>query len=266
MRDPLVIGNWKLNGNKYMIINLITEICDELSDVTGCNVAIAPPVIYLYLAHQYHLASSCISLCSQNVDTHLSGAFTGEISAKMLKNIGVKYTIIGHSERRIFHKESDEYIAEKFAVLKNIGLVPVLCIGENKAENEAGQTEVVCARQLDAVINKLGSKAFENTVIAYEPVWAIGTGQSAVPYHAQKVHKFIRGYIACYDLTVAEQVIIQYGGSVNVNNAANLLIQPDIDGVLVGSASLKADIFSGIVKAALAAKNLKNGSLLNFKN
>jgi triosephosphate isomerase len=193
-------------------------------------------------------------LGAQNVDVNLSGAFTGETSAAMLKDIGAQYIIIGHSERRTYHKESDELIAKKFAVLKEQGLTPVLCIGETEAENEAGKTEEVCARQIDAVLKTQGAAAFEGVVIAYEPVWAIGTGKSATPAQAQAVHKFIRDHIAKADAKIAEQVIIQYGGSVNAGNAAELFTQPDIDGALVGGASLKADAFAVIVKAAEAAK------------
>ena len=185
---------------------------------------------------------------------NLSGAFTGETSADMLKDVGAQYIIIGHSERRTYHKESDEFIAKKFGVLKEAGLIPVLCIGESEAENEAGQTESVCAKQLDAVLTTLGVKAFEGAVIAYEPIWAIGTGKSATPAQAQAVHKFIRDHIAKQDAAVAAQVIIQYGGSVNDKNAAELFTQPDIDGALVGGASLKADAFAVIVKAAAKAK------------
>ncbi|WP_413736564.1 triose-phosphate isomerase [Sodalis sp. RH21] len=254
MRHPLVMGNWKLNGSKHLVNELIAALRKELSGVVGCGVAIAPPVVYLEQAKR-QLAGSQLALGAQNVDTNLSGAFTGEVSADMLKDIGAKYIIIGHSERRTYHKESDEFIAEKFAVLKEAGLIPVLCIGESEAENEAGQTEAVCARQLDAVLKTLGAKAFENTVVAYEPIWAIGTGKSATPAQAQAVHKFIRGHIAKHDSAIAEQVIIQYGGSVNAGNAAELFTQPDIDGALVGGASLKADAFAVIVKAAAAAKN-----------
>lgn len=172
----------------------------------------------------------------------------------MLKDVGVTHVIIGHSERRTYHKESDEFIAKKFGILKESGLVPVLCIGETEAENEAGQTQSVCARQIDAVINTLGVEAFNGAVIAYEPVWAIGTGKSATPAQAQAVHKFLRDHIAKHDAKVAEQVIIQYGGSVNDKNAAELFTQPDIDGALVGGASLKADAFAAIVRAAEQAK------------
>jgi len=253
MRHPLVMGNWKLNGSTHMVNELIAGLRNELSAVDGCGVAIAPPALYLDQA-RHQLAGSRIALGAQDVGINLSGAFTGETSAEMLKDIGAQYIIIGHSERRTYHKESDEFIAKKFGVLKDAGLIPVLCIGETEAENEAGQTEAVCAKQLDAVLNSLGAKAFENTVIAYEPVWAIGTGKSATPAQAQAVHKFIRDHIAKQDADVAEKVIIQYGGSVNAGNAAELFTQPDIDGALVGGASLKADAFAVIVKAAADAK------------
>lgn len=255
MREPLVMGNWKLNGSKEMAKTLITELTQELSDVKGCRVAIAPPVMYLDFVNQLLINNGTIHLGAQNVDVQLSGAFTGDISAAMLKEVGAKYIIIGHSERRTYHKESDAIIAKKFAVLKENGLTPVLCIGETESENEAGQTEAVCARQIDAVLTTLGVSAFKDAVIAYEPVWAIGTGKSATPAQAQAVHKFMRDHIAKQDKAIAEQVIIQYGGSVNDSNAAELFTQPDIDGALVGGASLKANAFAAIVKAAANAKN-----------
>lgn len=253
MRHPLVMGNWKLNGSTKMVEKLIGNLRNELNNVTGCDVAIAPPELYLAQAKQA-LTGSKIALGAQDVDVNLSGAFTGDTSAEMLKDIGAKYIIIGHSERRTYHQESDECIARKFAVLKSQGLTPVLCIGESEEENSAGKTEQVCTRQIDAVLNSLGASAFENSVIAYEPIWAIGTGKSATPAQAQAVHKFIRDHIAKQDQAIAEQVIIQYGGSVNASNAAELFSQPDIDGSLVGGASLKADAFATIVNAAAAAK------------
>ncbi|MDG6894707.1 triose-phosphate isomerase [Volucribacter amazonae] len=253
-RRPLVMGNWKLNGSKAFTQELIAGLKAELAGVEGCDVAIAPPVMYLAEAEQA-LAGSQIFLGAQNVDVNVQGAFTGDISTEMLKDFGAKYIIIGHSERRQYHHESDEFIAKKFAALKQAGLVPVLCIGESEAENEAGQTEQVCAKQIDAVIDALGVEAFNGAVIAYEPIWAIGTGKSATPEQAQAVHAFIRGHIAKKSQAVAEQVIIQYGGSVNDANAAQLFTQPDIDGALVGGASLKAPAFAVIVKAAAAAKN-----------
>lgn len=260
-RRPLVMGNWKLNGDKAFTKNLIADLKAELCDVKGCDVAIAPPV--MYLAHAEASLSGCgcgcdekglIALGAQNVDVNTKGAFTGDISPEMLKEFGAKYIIIGHSERRTYHKESDEFIAQKFKTLKDAGLVPVLCIGESEAENEAGKTEEVCARQIDAVIDALGVEAFNDAVIAYEPIWAIGTGKSATPAQAQAVHAFIRGHIAKKSQAVADQVIIQYGGSVNDANAAELFTQPDIDGALVGGASLKAQAFAVIVKAAEKAK------------
>ncbi|WP_233113567.1 triose-phosphate isomerase [Aggregatibacter actinomycetemcomitans] len=253
-RRPLVMGNWKLNGSKAFTRELITGLKEELDGVTGCNVAIAPPVMYLAEA-EAALVGSQIVLGAQNVDVNVKGAFTGDISTEMLKDFGAKYIIIGHSERRTYHKESDEFVAKKFGALKEAGLVPVLCIGESEAENEAGKTEEVCARQIDAVINLLGVEAFNGAVIAYEPIWAIGTGKSATPAQAQAVHAFIRGHIAKKSQAVADQVIIQYGGSVNDANAAELFTQPDIDGALVGGASLKAPAFAVIVKAAAKAKN-----------
>ena len=253
-RRPLVMGNWKLNGSKAFTKELIDGLKVELQGVTGCDVAIAPPVMYLDIA-ETALANSQIALGAQNVDVNVKGAFTGDISTEMLKDFGAKYIIIGHSERRTYHKESDEFVAKKFGALKEAGLVPVLCIGETEAENEAGKTEEVCARQIDAVINALGVEAFNGAVIAYEPIWAIGTGKSATPAQAQAVHAFIRGHIAAKSQAVADQMIIQYGGSVNDANAAELFTQPDIDGALVGGASLKAPAFAVIVKAAAAAKN-----------
>lgn len=255
MRHPLVMGNWKLNGSSKMVYELITALRHEIGNVTGCDVAIAPPAIYLSQAKQV-LAGSSIVLGAQDTGLNLSGAFTGETSPEMLKDIGAQYIIIGHSERRTYHGESDELVAEKFAILKKLGLT-VLCIGESEAENEAGKTEEVCSRQIDAVLNTQGADAFLGAVIAYEPIWAIGTGKSATPAQAQAVHKFIRSHIAKKDAKVAEQVIIQYGGSVNDKNAAELFTQPDIDGALVGGASLKADAFAVIVKAAAAAKAAK---------
>lgn len=256
MRLPLVIGNWKLNGSTNMVRKLITSLKNELSHINGCGVVIAPPVMYLNQA-RYTLSGSFIALAAQNVDINLSGAFTGEISAKMLKDVGVQYIILGHSERRAYHKETDEKIAKKFAVLKEIGLIPVLCIGETESENEAGRTREVCARQINVVLKTLGVSAMKGAIIAYEPVWAIGTGKSSSPMQAQVVHKFIRDHIANYDTAIAAEIIIQYGGSVNEKNAAELFSQPDIDGALVGGASLQSDTFSAIIKTAAELKKLR---------
>lgn len=256
MRKHLVMGNWKLNGSKPMAKSLVTQLKQNLRDIDikGCDVAIAPPVMYLDFIHEL-LSGSDIQLGAQNVDITSSGAYTGDISAAMLKEMGVKYVIIGHSERRSYHKENDEYITKKFTALKEHGLTPILCIGETAAENEAGQTESVCAKQIDTILNTLGATAFKDTVIAYEPIWAIGTGKSATPTQAEAVHKFIRHHIAQKNPEIAKQTIIQYGGSVNENNAAELFTKPDINGALVGGTSLKADAFTAIIKAAAKAEN-----------
>ena len=251
MRHPLVMGNWKLNGSRHMVHELVSNLRKELAGVAGCAVAIAPPEMYIDMAKR-EAEGSHIMLGAQNVDLNLSGAFTGETSAAMLKDIGAQYIIIGHSERRTYHKESDELIAKKFAVLKEQGLTPVLCIGETEAENEAGKTEEVCARQIDAVLKTQGAAAFEGAVIAYEPVWAIGTGETATPEQAQQMHAHIRGVIASkYGKELAEEVSILYGGSCNPSNAASLFAKPDVDGGLIGGASLKAADFKAIIMARM---------------
>ncbi|OOY84670.1 triose-phosphate isomerase, partial [Solemya velum gill symbiont] len=179
-----------------------------------------------------------------------SGAYTGETAASMLLDFGCKYAIIGHSERRTYHAESDALVAEKFEQAINNGLVPLFCIGETLEEREQGITEDVVARQIDAVLERVGAEGMAKGVIAYEPVWAIGTGKTASPEQAQDVHAFIRGRVAAADAAVAEKVQILYGGSMNAGNAAELLSQPDIDGGLIGGASLKADDFLTIARAA----------------
>lgn len=255
MRRPLVMGNWKLNGSKAMVTDLIKGLDAQLAGVEGVDVAIAPPVMYLDLAEQLlDKAESKILLGSQNVDVNASGAFTGDISPEMLKDFGATHIIIGHSERRQYHEESDEFVAKKFAFLKAHGLVPVLCIGESEAQNEAGETVAVCARQIDAVINTQGVEALNGAVIAYEPIWAIGTGKAATAEDAQRIHAEIRAHIAAKSEDVAKNVIIQYGGSVKPENAAAYFAQPDIDGALVGGAALDAASFAAIAKAAAQAK------------
>ncbi|PCE68636.1 triose-phosphate isomerase [Salinivibrio sp. YCSC6] len=253
MRRPLVMGNWKLNGSKAMVTELLNGLNAELKGVEGVDVAVAPPVMYLAQAEQL-LADSAIKLGAQNVDTHNSGAFTGDISAEMLKDFGATHIIIGHSERREYHQESDEFVAQKFAFLKENGLTPVLCIGESEAQNEAGETLAVCARQLDAVIQSQGVEALNGAIIAYEPIWAIGTGKAATAEQAQEIHAAIRKHIASYSEDVASKVVIQYGGSVKAGNAAELFAMPDIDGALVGGAALDAAGFAAIAKAAADAK------------
>ena len=254
-RRPLVMGNWKLNGSKAFTKELIEGLKAELQGVTGCDVAIAPPVMYLGTAEAALSGCGCscggksvIQLGAQNVDINVKGAFTGDISSEMLKDFGAKYIIIGHSERRTYHKESDGFVAKKFAALKEAGLVPVLCIGETEAENEAGKTEEVCARQIDAVINALGVEAFNGAVIAYEPIWAIGTGKSASQDDAQKMCKVVRDVVAAdFGQEVADKVRVQYGGSVKPENVAEYMACPDVDGALVGGASLDPESFLALL-------------------
>lgn len=245
----LVTGNWKLHGNKSMIITFLAELKKNLVNIITlqCDIVVAFPVMYLDIASSC-VRDSCIKLCAQNVDINVFGSYTGDISAEMLKDVGVRYVIIGHSERRINHKESNLYIAKKFSVLKKSGLIPVLCIGENQEEYNDGRTYVVCIEQIDAIIQLLGVQAFKNTVIAYEPIWAIGSGISAIPINVQKIHKFIRDYIAQYDEFIAKTISIQYGGSITSDNVAQFVNQNDIDGVLVGSSALSIVNFLKIIK------------------
>ncbi|WWP02050.1 MAG: triose-phosphate isomerase [Candidatus Dasytiphilus stammeri] len=261
MRIPLIIGNWKLNGNRKMIKEFFLIFSNMISSIKkGCRVVIIPPIMYLDQVKKYIdiTNKNIIYLGAQNVDINLSGAFTGDISANMLKDIGAKYILIGHSERRIFHQENDELIAKKFAVLKSVGLIPVICIGENREEYEKGYTETICKQQINVITDIYGIQALENVVIAYEPIWAIGTGVSAIATYIQSIHKFIRNHIAQKDVTIAKNLIIQYGGSVTDLNAAEILIQPDIDGLLIGTASLNAKKFANIIKSVLEIKNSIN--------
>lgn len=249
MRQPLVAGNWKMNGSTASARALLAEIKAGVAEVAKCEVAVCPPFIYLPLA-QAELTNTAIAWGAQNVSTEAVGAFTGEISAAMLLDFGCTYVIVGHSERRTLYGEDDQRVATKFAVARAAGLKPILCVGETLEEREQGITETVIARQLDAVIAAQGASALAAGVIAYEPVWAIGTGKTATPEQAQQVHGFIRGRIAAHDGGVAEGLRILYGGSMKPGNAAELMAQPDIDGGLIGGAALVATDFLGICRAA----------------
>ncbi|OOY42867.1 triose-phosphate isomerase, partial [Solemya velum gill symbiont] len=220
-----------------------------MGDVNTAEVAVCAPSIYIADV-QSSLEGSAVTWGGQDVSVQDSGAYTGETAASMLLDFGCKYAIIGHSERRTYHAESDALVAEKFEQAINNGLVPLFCIGETLEEREQGITEDVVARQIDAVLERVGAEGMAKGVIAYEPVWAIGTGKTASPEQAQDVHAFIRGRVAAADAAVAEKVQILYGGSMNAGNAAELLSQPDIDGGLIGGASLKADDFLTIARAA----------------
>jgi triosephosphate isomerase len=251
MRQPLVAGNWKMNGSLDSIKSLIEGIKAGKDAVTTAEMAVCPPFVYVAQVAQM-LAGTKVAVGAQDVSDQEAGAFTGEVAPGMLTDIGCKYVIVGHSERRSLYAESDEFTARKFAAARKAGLVPILCVGELLEEREQGITEAVVARQLDAVIKLEGIAALGDAVIAYEPVWAIGTGKTASPQQAQDVHAFIRGKLTDLDADVAEKVQILYGGSMNAGNAADLLAMSDIDGGLIGGASLKADDFLAIGKAANA--------------
>ena len=249
MRQVLIAGNWKMNGSRSSIRELLDGVKAGAGDVKSAELAVCAPFPYLADV-QEQLTGSAISWGAQNLSTEEKGAFTGETSAAMLLDFGCKYVIVGHSERRSLYGEDDALVAQKFAVARNAGLKPILCVGETLEERESDVTEDVVARQLDAVITLEGAGALADGVIAYEPVWAIGTGKTATPDQAQSVHAFIRAKLAGVDAGVADKVQILYGGSMNPGNAAELLAMADIDGGLIGGASLKADDFLAIGKAA----------------
>ncbi len=244
MPQPLVAGNWKMNGSLDSIRTLLGAL--KNADFGNAQCVVMAPSIYLpQVAEQ--LKNSSVSWGAQNVSQHSSGAFTGEISADMLKDFDCRYALVGHSERRSLYGESDMIVAEKFAAIQKAGLIPMLCLGEQLEEREAGVTESVVNRQLQTVIDHVGVAAFAQAVIAYEPVWAIGTGKTATPQQAQEVHHFIRSQLASKDATIAAEIQILYGGSVNAKTAKSLFAMADIDGGLVGGASLKADEFITIL-------------------
>jgi triosephosphate isomerase len=247
MRRKLIAGNWKMHGSLAENETLLSGILAGMGDVKA-GVAVCVPFPYLAQA-QAKLAGSAISWGAQNLSQQPKGAFTGEVSASMLKEFGCAYVIVGHSERRAIYGESDALVAEKFAAAQAAGLTPILCVGETLAEREGCITEAVVARQLDAVIAKCGVASLAKAVVAYEPVWAIGTGVTASPDQAQAVHAFIRGKVHALDAAVGDGLLIQYGGSMKANNAVELLGQPDIDGGLIGGAALNAQEFLAICRA-----------------
>ena len=247
MRQILVAGNWKLNGSTAGNKTLVDGILAGLADIK-CEVAICPPYPYLSEVSSA-ISNSAVKLGAQNASEQESGAFTGEVSVAMLKELGCEYVILGHSERRALYNESDELVADKFAAAVSAGLKPMLCLGETLEERESGVTEEVVGRQLQAVLDKVGVAGLGNAVIAYEPVWAIGTGMTASSDQAQAVHAFIRQTLHKLDPDVAQATRILYGGSVKPDNAQELFACPDIDGGLIGGAALSAESFLGICKA-----------------
>jgi triosephosphate isomerase len=249
MRQPLVAGNWKMNGTRASVAELLAGLKAGIGRVNAAEVAVCAPAVFIPEA-QAALDGSAIRWGGQDLSVHESGAYTGEISGSMLRDFGCHYVIIGHSERRAYHGESDALVAEKFAAARKAGLVPILCVGETLEEREQGVTEQVVGRQLDAVIAHCGIDTVGEGVIAYEPVWAIGTGKTATPEQAQEVHAFIRGRLQAASAAVADAMRVLYGGSMNPKNAAELMAQADIDGGLIGGASLKPDDFLAVCAAA----------------
>jgi triosephosphate isomerase (TIM) len=249
VRKILVAGNWKMNGNSARNEALVAGILDGLARDAAAEVLICPPYPYL-AAVAGLLAGTAVRLGAQNVSEHAAGAYTGEVAADMLLDVGCRYVIVGHSERRSLFGETSEQVAAKASAALVAGLVPIVCVGETLAERDGGRTEAVVTAQLDAVLAACGVTALSKAVIAYEPVWAIGTGRVATPQQAQDTHAHIRSRIASEDERVAAELRILYGGSMKGENAPGLLAMPDIDGGLIGGASLKAADFLAIVEAA----------------
>jgi triosephosphate isomerase len=249
MRGRLVAGNWKMNGSLPGNAALLSAVRDGARSLGQARCAVCVPFPYLFQAQQ-SLAAGPVAWGAQNLSQHEKGAYTGEVSAAMLAEFGCTYAIVGHSERRTLYSEDDDTVAAKFGAALGAGLTPILCVGETLAQREAGQTEPVVAAQLDAVVQRFGAAALGKAVLAYEPVWAIGTGRNASPEQAQAVHRFLRDRVAAGDVAVAAALTILYGGSVKAANAAELFAMPDIDGGLIGGASLVADEFLAICRAA----------------
>jgi len=249
MRKPLVAGNWKMHGTRSENASLLTQLLDRLPEAPAADLMVCPPFVYLQEISRL-LKDSDVGLGAQSLCAEPVGAFKGEVSGAMLRDVGCNYVLVGHSERRQFYGENDALVARKFVAAQAAGLVPVLCVGETLDEREGGRTTEVVTRQLDAVLGVSGAGALHSAVIAYEPVWAIGTGRTATPEQAQEVHAMIRARVALADARIAGEVRILYGGSVKASNARELFAMPDIDGGLVGGASLKADEFAQICAAA----------------
>lgn len=249
MRKKLVAGNWKMHGNLVQNQKLLEAVLKSTTNMRKSEIAVCVPYPYLS-AVQAQLANSHIKWGAQTVSEYDKGAYTGEVSTEMLNDFGCKYAIVGHSERRAVFGENSQTVALKYIAAQNAGIVPILCVGETLEQRESQITERVVAEQLDAVIEKAGAESLMKSVIAYEPVWAIGTGKTATPQQAQDVHEFIRKSIAKHNAAIASEITILYGGSVKANNASELFAMQDIDGGLIGGASLVADDFAAICKAA----------------
>jgi triosephosphate isomerase (TIM) len=251
MRRPFIAGNWKMHGTRAENAELIEALLLGMPERPAADIAVCPPFVYLWEIARL-LKSSSIAVGAQSTCAEAVGAFTGEVSAAMLKDVGCRYVIVGHSERRSLYKEDDALVARKFLAGRAQGLIPILCVGETLEERERAQTMQVVSRQLAAVLDLAGVDALRDAVVAYEPVWAIGTGKNATPAQAQEVHAHIRAEVAARDAKIAAGLRILYGGSVKAANARDIFAMPDVDGGLIGGASLKADEFLKICAAAQA--------------
>lgn len=249
MRGYLVAGNWKMHGTSSANAELVDGILGGLPSNDGVELLICPPYPYL-AAVAAKVAGTALALGAQNLSEHSAGAYTGEVAGAMLTDVGCQYVIVGHSERRALMRESSRVVARKFQAALDCGLRPILCVGETLDQREAQETEAVIDEQLDAVLQHSGADVFGQAVIAYEPVWAIGTGMTASPEQAQAVHEHIRHSLTAHSADAAARTKILYGGSVKGDNAAGLFSKPDIDGGLIGGASLKSSEFLAIAAAA----------------
>jgi triosephosphate isomerase len=257
MRRPVVAGNWKMHGSRSANQTLLSELERHLGPNWPIDVVVFPPYVYLADAARI-LEEGQVRLGAQDVCAETGGAFTGQVSASMLKDVGCRYVIVGHSERRRLYHEDDALVARKFAAVVQAGLTPVLCVGETLEEHESHLAEAVVARQIDAVLAMNGIASFAQAIVAYEPVWAIGTGRTATPQQAQGIHAYLRSRIAAQDANIAGHLRILYGGSVKGGNAAELFVMPDVDGALVGGASLSADEFQQICAAASLERSVRH--------
>ena len=252
MRRKLVVGNWKMHGSRTQVRQLIEGVAAGSVDLKKVEIAVAPTLLHIGLAAELCASEDAghLKLAAQNIVAEPAGAFTGEVSAPMLAEYGVNYVIVGHCERRGIFAETDQVVAAKFKATQASGLIPILCVGESLAQRECGTSAEVVLAQLNAVIEAAGIEALQSAVLAYEPIWAIGTGKTASKEQAQEIHRVLREHIAKSDTAVAQAIRILYGGSVSAANATELFSQADIDGGLVGGASLKVEEFVSICKSA----------------
>lgn len=249
MRRPVVVGNWKMNGSGQIALGICSDLVASADLVQLIDVILCPPATLLTLVTE-QLDGTKMQTGAQDVDKNSPGAHTGQISAELVKDSGASFVILGHSERRADQSESNELVAAKVATALSRGLTPIICVGETRQQRDQGNTETVVAGQLDAILEVNGIDAFKYSIVAYEPVWAIGTGLTATPEQAQAVHRFIRHRLSIHNNAVSKQCRLLYGGSMKPDNAAALMAQPDIDGGLIGGASLKSRDFLSICTTA----------------